>query len=95
MFDVSKAVKYWGSTVRSKIGIDPGSTRIALFELEDQPGTRARVSFFIMGSGEDSLDFRKRLLEMTSETIKKCLKEHQLDFFTQEPIVYVDSPVTL
>ncbi|MBD2385765.1 mechanosensitive ion channel family protein [Cylindrospermum sp. FACHB-282] len=79
----------------SLFGIDPDSTKINLYPQEDQPGTRARVSFFILGSNENSIDFRKRLLELANEGISKKLIFYGIDFTMQEPTLYVDSPVTI
>ncbi|MGB3612328.1 MAG: mechanosensitive ion channel domain-containing protein [Elainellaceae cyanobacterium] len=76
-------------------GIDPGSTRIHLFNPEERGGTRARVSFFVMGSSESSVNLRKRMLEIASQSLKRELQDHNLEFSMQEPTVYVDSPVTL
>ena len=76
-------------------GIDPGSTRVSLFETDNKPGTRARVSFFILGSSEDSIELRKRLLELANETISKKLVGYGIEFSSTEPTVYVDSPVTI
>lgn len=76
-------------------GIDPGSTKIKLFQPEDKPGTRARITFFILGSSENSIQLRKRLLELANETISKQLKEYDIEFVVQEPTIYVESPVTI
>jgi MscS family membrane protein len=76
-------------------GIDPGSTRINIFQPEDKQGTRARVSFFILGSYQDSLDLRKRLLEIANEKISQELAEQKIAFIIQEPTIYVESPVTI
>ncbi|MEA5577003.1 mechanosensitive ion channel family protein [Anabaena sp. UHCC 0451] len=76
-------------------GIDPNSTKINLFPQEDQPGVRARVSFFILGSHENSIDFRKRLLELANEHISKKLLTHGIEFTMQEPTLYVESPMTI
>lgn len=76
-------------------GIDPGSTKIKLFQPEDKPGTRARVTFFILGSSENSIQLRKRLLELANETISQQLKDYQIKFVMQEPTIYVESPVTI
>ena len=76
-------------------GIDPGSTKIKLFKPEDKPGTRARVTFFILGSSENSIQLRKRLLELANKTISKQLNEYEIEFVMQEPTIYVESPVTI
>ena len=76
-------------------GIDPDSTKIALYPLENKKGTRARVTFFILGSSEDSVALRKRLLELANENISKKLKDYGINFILQEPTVYVESPVII
>ncbi|BAZ33403.1 small mechanosensitive ion channel [Cylindrospermum sp. NIES-4074] len=76
-------------------GIDPESTKINLYPQEEQAGVRARVSFFILGSNENSIDFRKRLLELANEGITKKLIEYGIEFTMQEPTIYVDSNVII
>ncbi|MGB3694603.1 MAG: mechanosensitive ion channel family protein [Spirulinaceae cyanobacterium] len=76
-------------------GIDPGSTNIHLFEAEEGEGTRARITFFILGSNENSLQLRKRLLELANNTIAKKLAARSIEFVLQTPTIYVDSPITI
>ena len=83
------------ASTNSLFGIDPGSTKIGLFELEGRPGTRARVTFFILGSSENSIQLRKRLLELANETISRELSDYNIQFSIEDPTIYVDSPVTI
>lgn len=83
------------SVKKELFGLDPGSTKVALFEPEDKPGTRARVSLFVMGSNEESIMIRKRLVEITNKSISHQLQGQGLQFEFAEPTIYVDSPVTL
>ena len=76
------------------LGVEPLSVKIFLFEPEDKPGTRARVSFFLLSSSQGSLGIRKRLVEVANETITARFAERGLTFTLQEPMLYVDSPVT-
>ncbi|ARV59783.1 mechanosensitive ion channel protein MscS [Nostocales cyanobacterium HT-58-2] len=77
-------------------GIDSNSTKISLFPREDDPkGVRARVSFFILGSNENSIEFRKRLLELANESISNKLQTHGIEFTIQEPTLYLESPVAI
>ncbi|MBP5971443.1 mechanosensitive ion channel family protein [Brasilonema sp. CT11] len=77
-------------------GIDPNSTKITLYPLEGNlNGVRARVSFFILGSNDNSIEFRKRLLELANESMSKKLSSHGIEFTMQEPTLYVESPVTI
>lgn len=57
----------------SLFGIDPGSTRITLWEHENKPATRTRVTFFILGLSENSIQLRKRLLQLANEKNSKQL----------------------
>lgn len=79
----------------SVFGIDPGSTKIAVFDHETTDKTRARVTFFILGSSENSIQLRKRLLEVANQSISKELKNFGIGFDLQEPNIYVDSPITM
>ncbi len=76
-------------------GIDPGSTRIEFFQLDDRPGSRVRLSFFIVGSDESSIELRKRLAEISQEAIARRLQEQNLHFVMEVPALYVDSPMTI
>jgi MscS family membrane protein len=83
------------SVKKELFGLDPGSTQVALFEPEDKPGTRARISLFVMGSNEESMMIRKRLVEIANKSISDQLQKEGLKFEFAEPTIYVDSPVTL
>ncbi|WP_287525146.1 hypothetical protein [Okeania sp. SIO2C2] len=79
----------------SVFGIDPGSTKIAVFDHDTMDQSRARVTFFILGSSENSIQLRKRLLEVVNQSISKELKNLGIEFYLQEPNIYVDSPMTM
>ncbi len=82
-------------STNSVFGIDPGSTKISLFKPEDSQVSRARVSFFILGSSENSLELRKRLLELANGNISQQLVTYGIEFQANEPTIYVESPVTI
>jgi hypothetical protein len=79
----------------SLFGIDPGSTNIDLINPEEKQATRARVTFFILGSSDNSIQLRKRLLELANEKISKKLMKSGIKFTMQDPTIYVESPVTI
>ncbi|MBW4630553.1 MAG: mechanosensitive ion channel family protein [Iphinoe sp. HA4291-MV1] len=90
---LEKVVKESTNTL---FGIDANSTKISLFPYEDDSKrVRARVSFFILGSNENSLEFRKRLLELANESISKRLQSHGIEVTMQEPTLYLESPVPI
>lgn len=76
-------------------GIDPGSTQISLIRNPQGEAARARVTFFILGSGENSIQLRKRLLELANEKVSKQLSGYGIHFNVQDPTIYVESPVTV
>ena len=82
-------------STNSVFGIDPGSTNITLASNSEKQTTRARVTFFILGSSENSIQLRKHLLELANEKISKELITYGIDFKMQEPTIYVESPVTI
>ncbi|RCJ24998.1 mechanosensitive ion channel protein MscS [Nostoc sp. ATCC 43529] len=83
-------------STNSLFGIDPGSTNISfLNHNEEKQITRTRITFFILGSSENSLQLRKRLLELANEKISKQLVKNGIKFTMQEPTIYVESPVTI
>ncbi|MEM9803707.1 MAG: mechanosensitive ion channel domain-containing protein [Cyanobacteria bacterium P01_D01_bin.56] len=82
-------------STESLLGIDPGSTNISFVSNGQSDQTQARVTFFILGSNEDSIQLRKRLLELASEKIAKRLDSYDIRFSVEEPTIYVESPVTI
>lgn len=57
--------------------------------------TQAQITFFILGSGEVSMDLRRQLLDLASQNITRKLKEYNVAFDIEEPTIYVDSPITI
>lgn len=82
-------------STNSLFGIDPGSTSISFTSNNGQTMQRVRVTFFILGSSENSIQLRKRLLELANDNISKQLLEYGIEFTIQDPTIYVESPVTI
>ena len=80
-------------------GIDSRSTDITFMESTPQPesdsGTRAQVTFFILGSGEVSMELRSQLLDIASRNVAQKLKEFGLSFEIESQRVNVASPITI
>lgn len=79
----------------SLFGIDPGSTSVSLIRSSKGFAIRARVTFFILGSSENSIELRKRLLELANDTISRKLASFGIEFTMRDPTAYVESPVTI
>ncbi len=73
-------------------GIDTKSTTISQ---ADGTGKKLRVSFAILGSQDNAIEVRKRLLELASAQISKSLSIHGIVFTMEDPTVYVQSPITI
>lgn len=76
-------------------GFNRASTRIQFCPSPDGEGTRTRIIFFISSPDDNSLRLRKGLLELANTAIAKKLAAYDLKFTTPEPVVYIDSPMTL
>ncbi|NJM97401.1 MAG: mechanosensitive ion channel [Phormidesmis sp. RL_2_1] len=76
-------------------GIDSRSTDIAFIEPDSTIETRAQVTFFILGSGEVSMDLRGQLLDIASRNVAQKLKEFGIAFDIEEQRINVDSPITI
>ena len=71
------------------------NTRVQFCLADNQITTRARIIFFFTGSGENSLGLRQGLLKLANETIATKLQSYNLRFSTPEPVVYIDSPMSI
>ncbi len=71
------------------------NTRVQFCLADNQITTRARIIFFFTGSGENSLGLRQGLLKLANDTIATKLESYNLRFSTPEPVVYIDSPMSI
>lgn len=79
-------------------GIDPRNTEVIFKNLvgdNQEQITQAQVNFFILGSGEVSMDLRRQLLDVANQNISKQLKEYGIAFDIEERTINVDSPITI
>ncbi|MBE9003592.1 mechanosensitive ion channel [Fortiea sp. LEGE XX443] len=79
-------------------GIDSRNTEVTFKSLNhaiESEKTQAQVAFFILGSGDVSMELRRQLLDLATQTMTQCLKEYGIAFDIEEPTIYVDSPITI
>lgn len=76
-------------------GLEQANTQVQFCSQDQNPATRARVIFFITGSSKNSLNLRKRLLELANDTVARRLATYNLNFQTPEPMIYIDSPMSI
>ncbi|NEP16155.1 MAG: mechanosensitive ion channel [Leptolyngbya sp. SIO4C1] len=76
-------------------GLDPRSTDIVFKEDSEQRRTQAQITFFILGSGDVSMNIRRQLLDIANQNLTQRLKEYGIAFDIEAPTIYVDSPITI
>lgn len=79
-------------------GIDTQSTEVTFRDLlgkNELVKTQAQIIFFILGSGEVSMELRRKLLYLASQNITQKLQDYGIEFKIEEPTIYVDSPITI
>ncbi len=80
-------------------GLDPRSTDISFRELGDPENrdgkTQVQCTFFILSSGSATVELRRQLLDIASQSLTERLKEFNISFSIEEPTIYVDSSVTV
>lgn len=77
-------------------GIDSRSTDVT-FRHAPKSGdrTQVQITFFILGSGEVSMDLRRQVLDLANQNMTQQLLDYGLRFDLEEPTIYVDSPITI
>ncbi|MEA5512722.1 mechanosensitive ion channel family protein [Nodularia sp. UHCC 0506] len=79
-------------------GLDSRNTDVSfknINNLQDPDKSQAQVSFFILGSGDVSMELRRQLLDLATQSMTQYLKEYGIAFEIEEPTIYVDSPITI
>lgn len=76
-------------------GIDSRSTDITFMELDAGRLTQVQVTFFILGTGDTSMEIRRQLIDIASQKLANQLKQYGIAFDLEEPTIYVDSPITV
>lgn len=80
------------------LGIDPRSTGVTFKNMEetkDLHKTEAQVSFFILGSGQVSTDFRRQLLDIACQNIRRQLNDYKITFEIEDKTIEIESPITI
>ncbi|MGD1909339.1 MAG: mechanosensitive ion channel family protein [Rivularia sp. (in: cyanobacteria)] len=84
------------TSTKDIFGLDSRSTRIDFPDIKGcETKSQAQISLFILGSSKVSMELRRQLLDVATETINQTLREYGIDFDIEEPTIYVDAPVTI
>lgn len=76
-------------------GIDTRGTDVTFKQDIETGNTQAQATFFILGSGSDSMRIRRQLLDIANQNLTHQLLDYGIDFDIKAPTVYVDSPITI
>jgi len=78
-------------------GIDTRSTSVNFRDSADSESkkTQVQITFFILGSGDISMELRRQLLDIASHNLTDQLKDYGITFTIEEPTIYVDAPITI
>ncbi|MDB9527488.1 mechanosensitive ion channel [Oscillatoria sp. CS-180] len=82
-------------STRDIFGIDTRSTDITFRTLDSGNLTQVQATLFILGATGSSMDIRRQLLDIANQKMTQRLKSYGISFDIEEPIVYVDSPITI
>ncbi len=86
-------------STRDIFGIDSRSTDVIFKEIVNHHGntpvTQAQINFFILGSGQVSMELRRQFLEIANQQITDKLQEYGIDFDIEDRTINVDSPITV
>ncbi|MCJ8278448.1 MAG: hypothetical protein MJK14_00460 [Rivularia sp. ALOHA_DT_140] len=75
--------------------MDSSITLLATDKDSQPEHTRARITFFILGSNQNSLELRKQLVDLANEKVSQQLNNFGIEFVMQEPNIYIEAPVTI
>ncbi len=80
-------------------GIDSRSTEVIFKTVQGDNGksvkTQAQINFFILGSGQVSMELRRQFLDIAKQNIAQQLREYGTAFDIEEKTINVDSPITV
>ncbi|MEL7038478.1 MAG: mechanosensitive ion channel domain-containing protein [Cyanobacteria bacterium J06592_8] len=82
---------------RDVFGLDARSTEVNFTDFKSEDGsvmTQAQVNFFILGSGEMSMEMRGQLLDIAKQNMIFQLQQSGIDFDIVEKSVNVNSPIS-
>ncbi len=75
--------------------IDASATDLTTDKYLQPEHTRARITFFLLGSNQNSLELKKQLLNLANEKVSHKLNNFGIEFIMQEPNIYIEAPVTI
>ncbi len=81
--------------IDSSFAIEPETCNVTFLHHPDKEVSRARITFFILGSTESSIELRKQVVHVSATKLSEELRSHGIYYTANEPIISFDSPITL
>lgn len=81
--------------INSFFGIEPDTSSTTFLTHTEHQASRARIIFFILGSTQSSIELRSRMIAISEKQLYEELRRYGINFTANEPVISVDSPVTL
>ena len=81
--------------IHSFFGVEPDTSSTTFLDAPKRDKSRARITFFILGSTQSSIELRERMIETSTKQIGLELKNYGIEFTANEPVISFDSPITL
>ncbi|MGF1536908.1 MAG: mechanosensitive ion channel family protein [Elainellaceae cyanobacterium] len=79
-------------------GIDHRLTEVTFQNMPNNKGggvVQAQIRFFILGTGENSMEIRGQFLEAARKTVMKQLRDYGIEFEIEEGTVNITSPMNI
>ncbi|NER00734.1 MAG: mechanosensitive ion channel [Cyanothece sp. SIO2G6] len=82
-------------TTQDISGLDGRRTDVVFRVDAELKRTQTQITFFILGSGDTSMNIRRQLLSIANQNLTNKLKTYGIEFDIETPTIYVDSPITI
>ena len=81
--------------INSFFAIEPDTSNITFLQHPNREVSRARITYFYLGSTKSSIELRRRMIEISRTQVSQEPKAHGSNYTANEPIISFDSPITL
>lgn len=81
--------------INTLLSIEPDTSNIVFLRHPDREVSRARITFFILGSTESSIELRRQIVRVTETQIAQELATYGIAYTTNEPAISFESPISL
>lgn len=94
-YEKSLVIQTINNYIHTFLSVEPNTSNITFLSYPDREFSRARITFFILGSTESSIELRKQIVRLAETQISQELAAHGISYSADEPVISFESPVTL